>query len=256
MPDNRPKLLIVEDDPGLQRQLRWAYDGYQLFVAGDREEALDILLAEQPPVVTLDLGLPPDPDGVSEGMAALRAILKACPETKIVVASGHGDRASARQAIAEGAWDFYQKPVDIDSLGHIVGRAFHVHALEQENRRLAEAAPEDKRVLGRLITAAPAQLRISLPATRADSTRGVSRIEWAIKALTQPVITPARPASIASMPRLATAGASIRVSRWYQVARWPDTSRKRVAVTPGETTVQCTPLPRSSSSSAWENAST
>lgn len=161
MPDNRPKLLIVEDDPGLQRQLRWAYEGYQLFVAGDRQETLDILHAEQPPVVTLDLGLPPDPDGVSEGMAALRAILKAYPETKVVVASGHGDRASARQAIAEGAWDFYQKPVDIDSLGHIVGRAFHVHALEQENRRLAEAAPADKRVLGRLITAAPEMLKVA-----------------------------------------------------------------------------------------------
>ena len=161
MPDIRPKLLIVEDDPGLQRQLRWADDGYQLFVAGDREEALELLRSEQPPVVTLDLGLPPDPDGIGEGMAALSQILAEQPGTKVIVASGHGDRASARRAIAEGAWDFYQKPVDIDSLGHIVARAFHVHALEQENLRLAEAAPEDKHVLGRMITAAPEMLKVA-----------------------------------------------------------------------------------------------
>jgi two-component system NtrC family response regulator len=161
MADTRPKLLIIEDDAGLQRQLRWAYDGYQLLVAGDREEALDILRHERPPVVTLDLGLPPDPEGVSEGMAALAQILAERPGTKVIVASGHGDRASARRAIAEGAWDFYQKPIDIDSLGHIVGRAFHVHALEEENRRLAEAAPEDQRVLGRMITAAPEMLKVT-----------------------------------------------------------------------------------------------
>jgi PEP-CTERM-box response regulator transcription factor len=161
MPDTRQKLLIIEDDMGLQRQLRWAYDGYQLFIAGDREEALEILRAEAPPVVTLDLGLPPDPDGISEGMAALTQILAEAPGTKVIVATGQGDRASARRAIAEGAWDFYQKPLDIDSLGHIVSRAFHVHALEQENRRLAETAPEDARVLGRMITAAPEMLKVA-----------------------------------------------------------------------------------------------
>ena len=161
MPDTRPKLLIVEDDLGLQRQLRWAYDDYQLLIAGDRDEALEILRREEPPVVTLDLGLPPDPDGISEDMAVLAQILAERPGTKVIVASGHGDRASARRAIAEGAWDFYQKPIDIDSLGHIVGRAFHVHALETENRRLAEAAPEDKRVLGQMITAAPEMLKVA-----------------------------------------------------------------------------------------------
>jgi two-component system NtrC family response regulator len=161
MPDLRPKLLIIEDDPGLQRQLRWAYDGYQLFIAGDREEALELLRAEEPPVVTLDLGLPPDPDGISEGMAVLAAILAERPATKVIVASGHGDRASARAAIAAGAWDFYQKPIDIDSLGHIVARAFHVYALETENRRLAEATPEDRQVLGRLITAAPEMIKVA-----------------------------------------------------------------------------------------------
>lgn len=170
MADTRPKLLIVEDDPGLQRQLRWAYEGYQLFIAGDREEALEILRAQTPDVVTLDLGLPPDPDGTSEGMAALADILAERPGTKVIVASGHSERASAQRAIAQGAWDFYQKPLDIGSLGHIVGRAFHVHALEEENRRLAQAAPADHRALGRFITAAPEMLSVTRMVERAANT--------------------------------------------------------------------------------------
>ena len=170
MADTRPKLLIVEDDPGLQRQLRWSYDDYQLFIAGDREEALEMLRDEQPPVVTLDLGLPPDPDGISEGMAVLAQILAARPRTKVIVASGHGERESARRAIAEGAWDFYQKPIDIESLGHIVARAFHVHALEEENRRLAETVPAEGRVLGRLITAAPEMLKVARMIERVANT--------------------------------------------------------------------------------------
>lgn len=159
--DVRPKLLIVEDDPGLQRQLRWAYEEYQLFIAGDRQEALDLLRAEAPDVVTLDLGLPPDRDGTSEGFATLADILKIKPDTKVIVASGHGARESALGAIAGGAYDFYHKPVDIDELGLIVRRAFHVHELEQANARLAEAAPDDARVLGRMITVAPEMLKVA-----------------------------------------------------------------------------------------------
>ena len=133
----RPVLLVVEDDPGLQRQLRWAYDGYEVVVAGDRAEALEAVREHAPAVVTLDLGLPPDPDGTAEGFATMAAILAVAPATKIIVASGHGERAKARcSAIADGAWDFYAKPIDIDQLGLIVARAFHVHALEAENRRL------------------------------------------------------------------------------------------------------------------------
>jgi two-component system NtrC family response regulator len=154
----RPKLLIVEDDAGLQRQLRWAYDDYEVVVAGDRREAIDIVRAEEPNVVTLDLGLPPDPDGVSEGFATLAEILRLKPDTKVIVASGHGARESALRAIAEGAWDFYQKPIDIDALGLIVARAFHVHALEEENRRLATAPRE---ALAGLITAAPEMLKVT-----------------------------------------------------------------------------------------------
>jgi two-component system NtrC family response regulator len=154
----KPKLLIVEDDAGLQRQLRWAYDDYEVIVAGDRREAIDAVRAEEPAVVTLDLGLPPDPDGISEGFATLADILRLKPDTKVIVASGHGARESALRAIAEGAWDFYQKPIDIDALGLIVARAFHVHALEEENRRLATAPRE---ALGGLITAAPEMLKVT-----------------------------------------------------------------------------------------------
>jgi len=156
---SRGKLLIVEDDLGLQRQLRWAYEGYDIVVASDREEAIVALRAEEPDVVTLDLGLSPDPDGVSEGFATLDAILTLKPDTKVIVASGHGDRESARRAIAAGAWDFYSKPIDIDALGLIVGRAFHVHALESENRRLAQVA--GGQALGGMITAAPEMLKVT-----------------------------------------------------------------------------------------------
>ncbi|QNE32148.1 PEP-CTERM-box response regulator transcription factor [Sphingomonas sp. NBWT7] len=152
------KLLIVEDDLGLQRQLRWAYEGYEVIVAGDRTSAIEALRAEEPGVVTLDLGLPPDPDGTSEGFAVLAEILALKPDIKVIVASGHGTRESALRAIADGAWDFYQKPIDIDALGLIVARAFHVRDLEQENRRLAAsgAAP----ALGGLVTAAPEMAKV------------------------------------------------------------------------------------------------
>jgi two-component system, NtrC family, response regulator len=154
------KLLIVEDDPGLQRQLRWAYDGYEVLVAGNRDEAIALLRLHEPTVVTLDLGLPPDPDGVSEGFRTLAEILALAPDTKVIIASGHNARESALTGIAAGAWDFYHKPVDIDELGAIVRRAFHVHALEAENKRLMAAVPGEAAHLGQLITAAPAMLQV------------------------------------------------------------------------------------------------
>ena len=160
MSDTKPKLLIVEDDAGLQRQLRWAYDGYAILAAANRDEAIALVRAEEPAVVTLDLGLPPDPDGTSEGFATLDAILKLRPDTKVIVASGHGARESMLKAIAAGAWDFYQKPIDIDALGLIVARAFHVHALEAENRRLADRV-EGGAVLGGMITGAPEMLKVT-----------------------------------------------------------------------------------------------
>ncbi len=151
----RPVLLIVEDDLGLQRQLRWAYEGYEIVVASDRATAIEAVRAHEPAVVTLDLGLPPDPDGVTEGFATLREILALKPDTKVIIASGHGTRESALLAIAEGAWDFYAKPIDIDVLGMIVARAFHVHGLEAENRRLAARVAASGAGFGGVIAASP-----------------------------------------------------------------------------------------------------
>jgi two-component system NtrC family response regulator len=171
--DTRAKLLIVEDDEGLQRQLRWAYDDYEVLVASNRDAAINLLRSEEPPVVTLDLGLPPDPNGVTEGFATLETILSLKPETKVIVASGHGARESALRAIASGAYDFYQKPVDIDQLGLIVRRAFQLHGIETENRKLEERVGEDQTVLGTMITGAPEMLKVARTIERVANT-GVS----------------------------------------------------------------------------------
>jgi two-component system, NtrC family, response regulator len=159
--DPKPKLLVVEDDEGLQRQLRWAYDDYEVLIAGDRSSAIDLVRAEEPAVVTLDLGLPPDPDGVAEGFATLETILSLKPDTKVIVATGHGARESALRAISSGAYDYYQKPVDIDQLGLIVRRAYQLHGIEQENRRLDARAGGEQTVLGRIVTAAPEMLKVA-----------------------------------------------------------------------------------------------
>ncbi len=160
-------LLVVEDDEGLQRQLKWAYDGYEVICAGDRAQAIEALRAHEPAVVTLDLGLPPDPDGTDEGFATLAEILRLKPDTKVIVASGHGARESALKAIAMGAYDFYKKPVDIDDLGLIVARAFHVHEIEEENRRLEAGAAGS--VFGSIITAAPEMLKVARTIERVAS---------------------------------------------------------------------------------------
>ena len=152
-------LLVVEDDEGLQRQLKWAYEGYEVVCAGDRQSAIEALRAHEPAVVTLDLGLPPDPDGTEEGFAVLAEILRLKPDTKVIVATGHGARESATKAVAMGAYDFYKKPVDIDELGLIVARAFHLHQIEEENRRLETGSSST--VLGSIITAAPEMLKVA-----------------------------------------------------------------------------------------------
>ena len=156
-----PILLIVEDDEGLQRQLKWAYEGYRVVPATTRAQAIEMIRLHEPAVVTLDLGLPPDPDGTSEGFATLSEILALKPDTKVIVASGHGARESALRAIALGAYDFYRKPVDIDDLGLIVARAFHLHGIEQDNRRLEAGDNDTRTVLGSIITASPEMLKVA-----------------------------------------------------------------------------------------------
>ncbi len=170
MSDNKPKLLIVEDDPGLQAQLKWAYPDFDVIIAGDRGAALAALRAEEPAVVTLDLGLPPDPDGTSEGFAVLDEIMALKPDTKVIVATGHGARESALQAIARGAYDYYQKPVEIETLGLIVQRAWQLHRIEAENRRFTSETIQDSKVLGRLITGAPEMLKVARTIERSANT--------------------------------------------------------------------------------------
>jgi two-component system NtrC family response regulator len=137
---DKPRLLIVEDDPGLQKQLKWCFDSCEVLQAGTRAEAIALMRRFEPPVVLQDLGLPPDPEGVSEGMATLQELLQLEPRAKVIVVTGRADRDSAVRAVGLGAWDFYSKPVDTDVLKLIVQRAFHIAELEAENLRLKTAA--------------------------------------------------------------------------------------------------------------------
>jgi two-component system NtrC family response regulator len=134
----RPKLLIVEDDAGLQRQLAWTFENFEVFKAGDRAAAENVLKREKPSVILLDLGLPPDADGPSEGLATLQAALRTSPDSKVIMMSGQTEREFALKAVALGAYDFYQKPISVDEIQLIVGRAQRLFELEQENRRLAQ----------------------------------------------------------------------------------------------------------------------
>lgn len=152
------KLLIVEDDPGLQSQLRWSFEDYEVSVAEDRESAIAQLRRTEPAVVTLDLGLPPDPGGVSEGFATLETILSLAPGTKVIVVTGHNDRNNAVRAIGMGAYDFYEKPIDPDLLSLVVERATRLYNLEQENRRLATSMSSSP--LEGIIAASPQMLRV------------------------------------------------------------------------------------------------
>ncbi len=136
----KPNLLIIEDDPGLQKQMKWALEDYEVRVVGNREDALELLRRFDPPVVTLDLGLPPDPANATEGLRALEEILRAAPMTKVIVITGNDEHEVAVRAVGLGAFDFYEKPLDPDLLRLIVARAFRMYELEMENRRLIRTA--------------------------------------------------------------------------------------------------------------------
>lgn len=154
-PDNT--LLIVEDDPGLCRQLRWTFDKYNVHFAQDRENAVAQVRRLRPAVVLQDLGLPPDAEGVEEGMRTLSDILGEAGDTKVIVVTGNGDEQSAVRAVGAGAWDFYHKPVDMDVLDLIVSRAFHIWRLERENQALLRAQQSP---LEGLIAGSAAMLRV------------------------------------------------------------------------------------------------
>lgn len=151
MTTERPRpLLIVEDDLALQKQLRWSFDQFETLTAEDRESALAQIHRHNPAVVTMDLGLPPDADSVSEGFRLLEQILAAAPDTKVIVLTGQNDHANALRAIALGAYDFFAKPFEPELLALTIDRAFRLHDLQQENRRLL--AIQHPTALGGLLT--------------------------------------------------------------------------------------------------------
>ena len=158
MTDSRKPLLIVEDDPALQKQMRWAFDAYETVVASDRESAVAQMRRFEPAVVTMDLGLPPSPDDPSEGLKLLEEIHTLVPETKVVVLTGQNDQAIALRAIALGAYDFCTKPFEPELLTWTIERAFRLHELQEENRRLQAA--QQLPALGGIVTRDPAMQRV------------------------------------------------------------------------------------------------
>jgi len=152
------KLLIVEDDPGLLSQLKWCFEAYDVVTAEDRNGAITELRRHEPMVVLQDLGLPPNPQGVDEGLATLQELLKLSPHIKVIVVTGHGDQENALRSVALGAYDFYQKPVDTDTLQLLVERAFNMSELEGENRRLQSLASDSP--LDGIIAASEAMLSV------------------------------------------------------------------------------------------------
>jgi two-component system NtrC family response regulator len=157
MTEARPALLVIEDDPALQTQMKWAFDAYEVAVASDREEAIAQLRRVEPAVVTLDLGLPPETGSVAEGFRTLEKILELAPDTKIIVVTGQHDSANARRAVALGAYDFFAKPFDAEVVSLIIDRAFRMHELQTQNRRLLAARTEGQ---GGIITGAPTMLAV------------------------------------------------------------------------------------------------
>src|SRR5574343_239420 len=136
MSDKRRTLLIVEDDPALQKQMRWAFDQYETVVASNREEAIAQLRRHEPAVVTMDLGLPPAADDVTEGFQLLGEMLALAPDTKVIVLTGQHDRENAVRAVGMGAYDFFAKPFEPELLALTLDRALRLYDLQQDNRRL------------------------------------------------------------------------------------------------------------------------
>ena len=158
MSDKPRPLLIVEDDPALQKQMRWAFDTYETLVASDRESAISQVRRHEPAVVTMDLGLPPEPDAVTEGFKLLEELLALAPMTKIIVLTGQQDRSNALKAVAMGAYDFFAKPFEPDLLKLTIDRAFRLFDLQHENARLVASRQPD--AFGGLLTRDPEMLRI------------------------------------------------------------------------------------------------
>ena len=153
-----PPLLIVEDDLALQKQIKWSLDRFESVTAHDRESALLQFRRHAPAVVTMDLGLPPDPDSVSEGFRLLEKTLEIDPNVKVIVLTGQNDQANALRAIALGAYDFFAKPFEPELLSLTIDRAFRLFELQAENRRLQALHQPD--ALSGLMTRDAEMLRI------------------------------------------------------------------------------------------------
>ncbi len=209
MPQIAKSLLIVDDDSGLLRQLRWAFADHKVALAGTREEAIGRIRDEAAPVAILDLGLPPDPDGASEGLATLMTIREIAPATKVIIATGNETREHALRAIALGAYDFYQKPIDIEVLQMIVGRAEQLFEIEAENRRLTESvtaspidgivasSPQMLQVLRNIEKIAPADVTVLL---LGESGTGKELLAQAIHKLSSRSRAPFVPINCAAIP--------------------------------------------------------
>lgn len=157
----KPKLktlLVIEDDPGLQKQLKWCFKDYEVSIAGDRVQAIELIKKLLPPVVTLDLGLPPDAANAAEGLAVLDEIHRLSPHSKVIVVTGNDDRENALKAIGLGAYDFYQKPIDPDILTLIIDRAYNLYELEADYRELQRRQPDS--LLKGVIASSPAMLKV------------------------------------------------------------------------------------------------
>ena len=156
--EKQPALLIVEDDLALQKQIKWSLDRFESITANDRESALLQCRRHTPAVVTMDLGLPPDPDSVTEGFRLLEQILQIDANIKVIVLTGQNDQANALRAVALGAYDFFAKPFEPELLGLTIDRAYRLFELQNENRRLQALHQPD--ALAGLMTRDPEMLRI------------------------------------------------------------------------------------------------
>ncbi|WAC71926.1 PEP-CTERM-box response regulator transcription factor [Roseateles sp. SL47] len=153
-----PSLLIVEDDLALQKQLKWSLDRFESVTADDVATALLQFRRHKPAVVTMDLGLPPDQDSVSEGFRLLEKLIELDPGIKVIVLTGQNDQNNALRAIRMGAYDFLSKPVDADVLALTVERAMRLHELQQENQRLL--TQQEGEPTGKLLTRDPQMQRL------------------------------------------------------------------------------------------------
>jgi len=169
MSSTRPILLMVEDDLGLQKQLRWSFDAYEVVIAEDFDSAMAALRRHEPAVMTLDLGLPPNPDSTDEGFRILSAVMALRPSTKVIALTGQHDRANALRAIELGAYDFFAKPFEPDVLGLVISRAFRLAELESENQRLKQMSAEES--IPGLISRDPSMLKLARQVERLAPTQ-------------------------------------------------------------------------------------